>query len=457
MTYGGSIKERIDFMLDQSFSAESFRKILDYENRKGNYLIGSFFPLIEEKIKKIKCLDSKIREAKKEKTTTEFEELRIKYNLNIDILKAEKEQLIEEELHNISKTITTKIYKLKLYKQKDIKGKAIFSVGNSIENFLILKQLQYNFRKLYKVKQSSRFAIISQLKEILSDNFPKCVLRTDIDSFYESIPHNVILKKIKEDNLLSFYSKKIIFQIFKEYKTLSGSDIGLPRGIGISAYLAELYMRDFDSNIKSISTTSFYGRYVDDIIIVFTPKTLTENINYLNIIKEIAKKYSLKLNTTKTKFYDLINESKNFKMQYLGYEIEFGSKEIHFKLTKEKLNKYKIRIDSSINSYLYESKKDEKKARKLFVNKIKYLTSNTKLYNNKSNILTGIYYSNSFVSDPKYFKALDEYLLLKINTSLIPSQLKSRISKHKFVLGFTNKTFSNFSLKELSGIVKNLK
>lgn len=35
-------------MLDQSFSADNFRKIFDLENRKGNYLEGKYFPDLKE-------------------------------------------------------------------------------------------------------------------------------------------------------------------------------------------------------------------------------------------------------------------------------------------------------------------------------------------------------------------------------------------------------------------------
>jgi hypothetical protein len=41
-------------MLDQSFSAENFKKILDLENRKGIYLEGEFYSDIADINRKIK-------------------------------------------------------------------------------------------------------------------------------------------------------------------------------------------------------------------------------------------------------------------------------------------------------------------------------------------------------------------------------------------------------------------
>ena len=51
----------------------------------------------------------------------------------------------------------------------------------------------------------------------------------------------------------------------------SGS--GVPRGFGVSAYLSELYMREIDNEIKALPDVIYYARYVDDIVIIFSPKT----------------------------------------------------------------------------------------------------------------------------------------------------------------------------------------
>jgi len=48
-------------MLDQLFSEENFRKILDYENRRGKYLEGRFFPEIHSVTAEIKDCTVEIR------------------------------------------------------------------------------------------------------------------------------------------------------------------------------------------------------------------------------------------------------------------------------------------------------------------------------------------------------------------------------------------------------------
>ena len=124
--------------------------------------------------------------------------------------------------------------------------KPVYKVPNNAHTYFAIKQLQQNIKNLYKVKQDNRNNIISQLKSVLTNHFPKYVIRTDIKDFYESISRKKILQKIDQDSLLTLSSRKIIHMILEQYENISRNHNGIPRGIGISAYLAELYMRDFD-------------------------------------------------------------------------------------------------------------------------------------------------------------------------------------------------------------------
>jgi len=122
---------------------------------------------------------------------------------------------------------------------------------------------------LYKVKQSSRYDVLCQLKSILQSSFPKYVIRTDIRDFYESISNEKLLNKIDRDALLTLPSRNVTRQILRDYRDLSHSSAGVPRGIGISAYLSELYIRQFDDAVKAHDDLTFFARYVDDIVLVF--------------------------------------------------------------------------------------------------------------------------------------------------------------------------------------------
>ena len=234
-------------MLDQSFSTENFAKIFEDENRKGNDLASRFFPTV-------KILNIQIR-AQRDKLKQEND------GAKKEALKAQLYQLIDNkttELNSCFECLTIEAsknaknkYKINLEKSDVITSKPVyFTKKEDANGYFIIKQLQRNIRKLYKVKQSDRHQIISQLSCLLNNEFPKYLIRTDIQEFYESIPHDKLLEIIDHENLLSFASKEYIKSILNEYIKLSATDKGLPRGIGLSAYLAELYMRQFDRHVK---------------------------------------------------------------------------------------------------------------------------------------------------------------------------------------------------------------
>lgn len=240
-------------MLDQSFSAENFRKILDIENRKGIYLEGEFLPDVDRLNNDLKDVNKALRFLKRRGLSKEaFVEKKSELTQKKEELKEKKHSKLIGHLHRVSDKVTSPPFKLSLERDDDILDKAVYKTARSLETILTLKQLQYNFRKLYKVKQSNRYHIVSQLKCVLNDGFPKIIVKTDISSFYESIPQDKLMEKINNENLLTYLSRRFIQQILTEYKVLSGEDSGIPRGIGISPYLSELYMRDVDSKIRKL-------------------------------------------------------------------------------------------------------------------------------------------------------------------------------------------------------------
>ncbi len=460
-------------MLDQSFSIENFRKILDIENRKGNYLEGEFFEDIVDISKKIKEANGEIRILKQKGLDREtFIEERGKINEKKDELSELREQKLTEKLRKISSNVTASNFKLKIVQDTTITDKPVYKTEYNLENILTLKQLQYNFRKLYKVKQSSRYSIISQLKNLLDDGFPKIILKTDIKEFYESIPHENLLKKINDDNLLTHLSMRFIQQILNEFKEKSGATKGVPRGIGISPYLTELYMRDIDSKIKQLPNLMYYARYVDDIILIFMPQIDEKKRDYINDVKQILANENLIMNETsdKTKLYELTDKSKAVKhsLEYLGYKFLFGfeEKEIEKNGTKSikierqnlivtisdrKKRRYEDRLKKAFELYAKQARLNEKQARKLFVKRIKFLMSNTRLVNNKKNVITGIYYTNSLISTTDEFKDLDLCFDNFISSFSLPAKLATRIrNSNSFVSGFNPTNISKFNAIELN-------
>ena len=442
---------QISAMLDQSFSSYNFRKIFDIENRKGLF--------VEDKLKlsTVRSLTSDIKLygklAKQNKGTGNYLLAKF-FNEAKEQVRIKRDQEIERVLEEISSNVAKKDFTVNLKVIRIPGGKNLYSIDNTPELFFAIKQVQHNVSRLFGVKQSNRNRIVEQLICLLRNNFPKTIIRTDISSFYESIDHNDILKKINQDNLLSPKSRKIIHQILRSYRDLSGNGLGVPRGIGVSAYLAELYMRKIDSIIKQQPNIIYYARYVDDIVVIFIPNIEGPRINYLDQVKHIIENNStLQINISKT-FVLEVEQEQEYRFEFLGYEFILKDGIVKTKLTTSKYEKLKWRLYLAFEDYKNLSKIDFKGARKLLVWRIRFLTGNTKLVNNKSNILIGIYYSNKYLTEKNQIGDLDGLLKNYTHTKLTSLSLKKRLTKYTFRDGFERNRFSVFTGKQLTEIMK---
>ena len=436
-------------MLDQSFSLKSFREIFDIENRKGNNIEKRFKNDFSESEKKVIELIKINHDIRKEKDP---DKKKILYAQR-KAIKKERNEIIEQKLEEISNQINQ--HRIEILKGKYHGGES-YKFEDNVCNFFISKKIQENIRETYKVRQSSRYAILSQLINLLEDNCPKYVIRTDIKNFYESIPQKILLEKINNDYLLSIKTKKFINQIFESYNGLTGQTdadiaIGVPRGIGISAYLSELFMRNVDNQIQELDELIYYARYVDDIIAIFVPQSKGEkNLNYKEKIEEIVKNEKLSLNEDKTETYNLLSNSsilKNKTINYLGYEIGSTNNKLVIELSKNKIDKYFQRIKLSFENFSEKKYHNRKKAFKLLSARIKYLTSNTKLRNNKDRVFVGIYYSNPFLNSDKSLEKMEKRLNWYIARAKLTNKEKQEIKAYSFIDGFKKKTFQMLPLK----------
>lgn len=449
--------------MNQSFDSENFIKIFYKENRKGFYIERAY-----NIFKPIRSITNSIVQVKINFKNNRYStvDLQKKANRVKDKFKKRKYKKLQGIFNNLEQKIETNNIAFKLKKHIKIEGKLIYTVEKNRESpevFFALKQVQNNIKKSFKVGQSDRYEVANQVINMLDNNFPKFVIRTDIKSFFETISHEKLHEKINKNYILNTESKKIINEILDQYKILSTSDKGIPRGVGISSYLAELYMQDIDNKIRALPNLTYYARYVDDIVAIFTPNSRYDKVCYLKQFKKIIEDEKLQLNEDKTKrlkLYDKDNQP--IKLDFLGYKISNnnGSK-LQVSITQSKLKKYKNKIDSAIEDYNKTNKYNEKLARKLLKNRLKYLTGNTRLLNAKKDIFLGIYFSNILVTKTNQLKRLDCYLqhkltLLKPHEKLAIStkDLKNKFGKYSFFKGFKNRKFYIFNKNTLEDILK---
>ncbi|MCE8025243.1 antiviral reverse transcriptase Drt3a [Billgrantia aerodenitrificans] len=440
-------------MQEQSFTAKNFRKIYDSENQKGDYIASGFPSQVAVYSKEIKRWRNIRRRLRKSRDIYSEELYKSRNNLVLKIIRhfdAERSELIDKHLETISSLVTAKRFRLSIEEHNSSHhSKQTYRLKAGLENFFSGKQLQYNIKNTYGVKQAGRDLVVSQLKSILSDNFPKYVIRTDIEDFYENIDRGVLSRKLYENPNLSITSRKMINFILKDYAELSGSAKGIPRGVGVSAYLAELYMNEADEKIKELPGLVYYTRYVDDIVAIFSSAPGVGVERKKEEIAHILMLLGLTLHPTKTKIMES-SKVKKFRFDYLGYSFESqGGLKIGISKNKEK--RYKLRISSAFEKYAGGSKSSKEK--RLLINRIRMLTGNTKLSNNIGGAFVGVYSSNKWVNDASCFHCLDRFMGSKIDALACPS-LKRRLRKLSFKDGFESKSFRKFTAKELGVLTK---
>ncbi|CAI9122008.1 antiviral reverse transcriptase Drt3a [Brytella acorum] len=443
-------------MLDQMFTAENFRRIYDAENRKGVDLATRYFPTLNPFTLAVRDKVQEIRNLRKIEATLaagDFEAQLLALKAELADSKAAKSSAVDALMDDISQRVLKSSFKINLSQKTGPKGKPVFCIDAEPETFFVIKQLQRNIHRIYGVKQANRHDLVCQLRDMLDSNFPFELVRTDISSFYESIDRKRLVEKLERDQLLSPTSKKYIKQVLDSYGLISGTPTGVPRGVGISAYLAELYLRPVDKAIRAIPGLVLYCRFVDDIMAVFARPSAGKNLgSFKELIITIFGDNGLTHNATKTSEFTLANTDPK-KFEYLGYRFHLKPGQCEISPSAAKIAKYRARMNAAFADYWREKPVNPRGAFRKLVGRIKFLTGNTRLSNSKSRAVTGIYYNNSIATDLSSFEILDKRLKTRI-AELKRTSLQKQLKKLKFTTGFQQRRYHNFSMKELQMIVR---
>lgn len=444
-------------VLDQSFSPGNLVKIYHDENKKGINVAGMFLPQVLEEYKKINRVRALIRKLflnRRIYRRSTFNDRVVKlYEMKRHYKKIKNEAIVIY-MEGVSEVISSKHFSFKVNKLPYKKnGKDVYRTGSDAASFFTEKQIQRNIKRTYSVKQADRDIIVPQLISILKDKVPKLVMKADIEAFYESIDRYLLVEKLNEKPVLSLSTRKLITKMLRNYESLSGEERGIPRGIGVSAYLSELYLKTFDEEVKRIDNLIYYARYVDDIVIVVSIKSGEGEEAIKKKVGSLLDKEKLSLNKNKTDVFSCLNGSETFSFEYLGYKFNKAESGLKVSISDKKIEKYKSRISRSIDKFKKNSIKQPKKAKKELFLRLSFLTTNTSLSNNKGNAVVGVYNTNKWITETGPLVHLDNLLKGKI-ASLKDENIKQKASKFSFEKGFTERRYTRFASKDLETIVK---
>jgi Reverse transcriptase (RNA-dependent DNA polymerase) len=350
-------------------------------------------------------------------------------------------------------------------KANKLRGKDVYQVTDLAEN-LVLRHVASNIRRVTGVKQDDRQFIVTCIKEMLSEGTTFRVYKFDIASFYESVRVEGILHNLGNDIAFSGQSVRALRSLFTELE--KAGICGLPRGLSISATLAEYLLRTFDGRMSDTGGIWFYARFVDDILIVTDGKEDRE---------KFTASASRFLPTGL--FFNSKSASFDFKpfakpgskgqeacFDFLGYRFSVShvhrskddklSRAVWLDIAPNKVSKLKTRIAKSLLTYSKENDFENLLAR------IRLLTSNFNFVDRKSGVrrTSGIYFNYPLVSSEASLAipALDKYLRSAITSPHPKNKLRPSVSpadRQKLVNltfsdGFKNKRFFSFGSSRLA-------
>ena len=256
-----------------------------------------------------------------------------------------KESYIESLMENFSET-----KELEITKGNIINGKQVYCIKDNARDFIVSRILQQKIKQVYRLESTNRNIISAQLRNILEDRYPKIVIKADVESFYESIDFKKAIDEMEADHLMSSQFIAILRNINYQYRKLSGNEKGIPRGIGVSAFVAEYIMRNFDKKVRSLNGLYFYARFVDDVIAVFSAGNINEKDIEQNGINKIQEMKGA-IPKDEFNFHTDEDDPKRIRCRIFSTQIECIEHKVYEKLIKNKRSlDYKISAISKITT-----------------------------------------------------------------------------------------------------------
>jgi len=305
-------------------------------------------------------------------------------------LKLNREQIIQDAVVEANSGNPI----LQPYTSTVSRGKTYVSYERYTDH-LVLRAIVRHIARRYRVEVPTRDEIVRGVIEGLMDATPMHLVRRDIKSFYENIPIVDLKRKLTTDTRTSKRVKQYLDKFFEQHCT---APVGLPRGIGLSAVIAELHMKEFDQAVRRIPQVYRYYRYCDDIFIFLLSKPRD-----IDSILAPLLPPGMKFNPKKSLDHEVGQggpECTVTGIEYLGYRFSLSgggggkaTRKVEVGIGERKIGRLKARIIASFQVY----QKDRNFS--MLLDRIRYLSSNYIVYRNNpyrkssSHVRSGIFYN----------------------------------------------------------------
>ena len=345
-------------------------------------------------------------------------------------------------IKNIIKTIKEKTYETPIAREKDVfinkKQRLLYAfdwhelvLQGAISNALlqIYEPLFSDSLQSYRKGRGSHntLFVLSKYLKAIPENKSVFILRKDIKSYGDTIPHEKLFEMLKETLDEKDYLFELIKKIiqFKYYDAVTGKlqtkQIGLPTGSPLNNVMTNIFLTDLDKTIDQFSSESCYYRYGDDILVATQSRAIADKIS--TVLTDMILSKDLKFNEEKDAGFNFDEvQNNNSRFKYLGLMMDLKG---NIRLTPEKDTEFKNEIKNLISKMNIMTKKVTKNKDEtiLVLNKtLKQLFLRTQI---TSQLLS--YFP--VVNDEEYWRQLDLWIAKKM-LSVLYSKSGARVFKN---------------------------
>lgn len=299
-------------------------------------------------------------------------------------------KIVEE----ISAAAIARSIDLTRYVRTKIRAKPCVTYTSYAET-IVLRSIATFLARRMRVVPANRDRVVTGVIESMMDATPYWVIRRDVSSFYESIDADSLRDRLIYNTSIPRSVRFYLSQFFDTH--CPRGERGLPRGIGLTAILAELAMEKFDRQVRALPGVYRYFRYSDDIVVF-----AYDNVADIETELQALLPEGMAFNPTKFETVDFSKKTLGEKaFEYLGYRFSTNAgiggtapRPIDVTISTPKIARLKTRVALAFKAFQRDHDGE------LLIDRLRLLSSNYQI--NRRGISTwlrrkrtrsGIYYN----------------------------------------------------------------
>lgn len=166
------------------------------------------------------------------------------------------------------------------------------------------------------------------------------VLDADVKSYFDTIPHNLLMERVRERvsdgevlHLIELFLKQEILEDMKRWNPINGT----PQGAVLSPLLANVYLHQLDLSLYRNGFKMI--RYADDWVVLC--RSMEEAKDALSLIQSWIADNGLQLSSEKTHIGSSLEPGHGF--EFLGYRFEGSRRYVRSKSLKKFKDKLRLK------------------------------------------------------------------------------------------------------------------